>query len=278
MSTLSSGTSTNKYLYNGKELENAFDLGWYDYGARFYDVELGRWHSIDPLAENYSSTTPYAYVLNSPINAIDPNGMSTDWVEDENKNIYWDENATSQETTKEGETYLGKAVVVFNGSNGSTNEQLGEDQNLYGEGADLADITVYGPNGESDVKNYKGFTMSSNSKKFGVVADGRYTVNRLSSDERKGPYGSDLILESRVAEIPALNDFNPAHPDRKPGYLEGVFIHGSNNNGWAGTFLDENSKWHGVSQGCLLIAPKHWDAFEKQLMPVNSFPLMINRK
>ena len=30
---------------------------------------------MDPLAEMYASSTPYAYVTNDPVNHIDPNGM-----------------------------------------------------------------------------------------------------------------------------------------------------------------------------------------------------------
>lgn len=39
-----------------------------------YDPALGRWHTIDPLAEDYYSWSPYNYSMNSPIILIDPNG------------------------------------------------------------------------------------------------------------------------------------------------------------------------------------------------------------
>jgi len=65
----------NLYLYNGKELQEDFNLNWHDYGARFYDAQIGRWHVIDPMTESYYSMSPYNYVANDTISTIDPNGM-----------------------------------------------------------------------------------------------------------------------------------------------------------------------------------------------------------
>jgi RHS repeat-associated protein len=45
------------------------------FGARDYDPEMGRWTSKDPILFDGGDTNLYGYVLNDPVNLIDPNGM-----------------------------------------------------------------------------------------------------------------------------------------------------------------------------------------------------------
>ncbi len=74
LTTSLGSAGAKKYQYNGKELQDDYGLDWYDYGARFYDVGLGRFFTIDPLAKKYVFQSLYVYAANDPIRFIDENG------------------------------------------------------------------------------------------------------------------------------------------------------------------------------------------------------------
>jgi len=75
------GLLGNKYLYGGKELQDApvgaqGFLNLYDSYARFYNPMLGRWFNQDP-AHQYAN--PYLYCGNSPMMYTDPDGRYGGW-------------------------------------------------------------------------------------------------------------------------------------------------------------------------------------------------------
>ena len=69
-------SSGNRYRFTGKERGN--ETGLYDFSARFLHTSLGRFTTIDPLAEKYPNISPYAYCKENPVNRVDSDGR-IDW-------------------------------------------------------------------------------------------------------------------------------------------------------------------------------------------------------
>ncbi len=67
--------SSYRYGFNGKENDKDAGEGVQDYGMRIYDVRLGRFFSVDPLASEYPWNSTYAFAENDPINYIDLDGL-----------------------------------------------------------------------------------------------------------------------------------------------------------------------------------------------------------
>ncbi|TCJ16251.1 alpha/beta hydrolase, partial [Flaviaesturariibacter flavus] len=62
-----------RYGFNGKENDPETQLQ--DYGFRIYKPQLGRFLSVDPLTTKYPMLTPFQFASNTPIQAIDLDGL-----------------------------------------------------------------------------------------------------------------------------------------------------------------------------------------------------------
>jgi len=98
----STGQYVQSYKFGSKEFDTMHGLNQYDFHARQYDPAIGRFTTVDPLAEIYYSISPYAYCSNNPLKYIDPTGMA--YFKNQSGNIIWDE-SDDDTYEHEGEEY-----------------------------------------------------------------------------------------------------------------------------------------------------------------------------
>ncbi len=67
--------ASQPYRFLGNELYTSNSLGLYDFSARMYDPALGRFLSVDPMAEGYRHLSPYAYCAGNPVVYVDKDGQ-----------------------------------------------------------------------------------------------------------------------------------------------------------------------------------------------------------
>ncbi len=201
-------TSDNRYLFNGKELQDeslgGVNLDLYDYGARFHDPQIGRWHVPDPLAEEYTSLSPYNYVSNNPLVFIDPNGMAMD-----NYDIYEDGKIKVERTDEKSDTF------TYHDKNGNSHSLGTFEKNesgyiklqseYYHESGDLKlGYTV--KSGNEDKSYVSGEALAS---LFGALADNNtsdLTIISASNSDGTSPAPSKSHVQGTGLDLRYLRD------------------------------------------------------------------------
>ncbi|MEM7573480.1 MAG: RHS repeat-associated core domain-containing protein [Bacteroidota bacterium] len=77
------GPGLYRYGFNGKENDESGEWGsstHYDYGFRIYNPTIAKFLSVDPLAPDYPWYTPYQFAGNTPVQAIDLDGLEEFYV------------------------------------------------------------------------------------------------------------------------------------------------------------------------------------------------------
>lgn len=220
-------------------------LNMYDYSARYYESALGRFTSVDPLAEKYYSISPYVYCNNNPMKYIDPTGMiyddyfnqqgkylGTDNDPNSNKVRVMDDNTWAANKTGEGtiDHTTGTVISDLASNAGLTQNAIRNIYRHYNETSlsidNTNDPTVhmaysYRGNSKTNTVSLEYFALNTSlvvAKKYIDTVDDIKNVfvheTRHYSDRRKMGFSVFINLTTKFKEFSAI-EAQTTHPTWK---------------------------------------------------------------
>ena len=205
-------TPSYQYKFGSKELQ---DTGFYDFGARFYMPDIGRWMSIDPLAEEFPEWSPYSYGFNNPLRFTDPTGMAPEDIIIRGKN--------------NSSITIATDLVDISVNAGSVVGDLGGNYTLQGDDVLIAALDIVGIVDPTGVADIAAASLEAKNGNWGsALLSGMGVIPYVGDIGKVGKVGKHLkTIEKAIDGAKAVNGNSKA--STKAQHVYEIFETGTDN-------------------------------------------------